>query len=197
MALVNYATHEINVKIVYYGVGLCGKTTNLQKVYQRIPGESKGKLAIVPTQGDRTIFLDFFPFEVGEIKGFKVRFHIFTVPGQVFYNTTRKLVLRGADGVVFVADSQIEAFDSNRLSFHNLKENLLEEGKKLDRFPLVIQYNKRDLPNISTIDVLNRLLNEYNVPFFEAVASQGRGVVETLRSIGKAVIKEVRPMVQK
>jgi len=196
MALINYVTHEINVKIVYYGIGLCGKTTNLQKVYQRIPEDRKGKMAIVPTQGDRTIFLDFFPFEVGEIKGFKVRFHLFTVPGQVFYNSTRKLVLRGVDGVVFVADSQKEAMNSNRMSLNNLRENLLEEGIKLEGFPLVIQYNKRDLPNTSNVNDLNRLLNGPGVPFFEAIASQGRGVVETLRSIGKVVIKEVRPMVE-
>ena len=145
MALVNFATHEINVKIVYYGVGLCGKTTNLQQLYKRIPKGRKGKLTSVPTQGDRTIFLDLFPFDVGEINGFKIRFHLFTVPGQVFYNTTRKLVLRGADGVVFVADSQIEAFDSNKLSLLNLKENLVEDGVEFDHFPLVLQYNKRDL----------------------------------------------------
>jgi signal recognition particle receptor subunit beta len=192
MALFNYATREINAKIVYYGIGLGGKTTNIQQIYQRLSAQGKGKLVTIPTYGDRTVFLDFFPVDVGEINGFKLRFHLYTVPGQVFYNTTRKLVLKGADGVVFVADSQREALDSNLQSLKNLRENLMEEGIDLDQFPFVIQYNKRDLSNVFSIEELNGILNRNGVPIFEAAAVKGEGVIETLKAIGKVVVKDLK-----
>ncbi len=192
MALFNYATREINAKIVYYGIGLCGKTTNIQQVYQKLSSQGKGKLVTIPTYGDRTIFLDFFPVDVGDINGFKLRFHLYTVPGQVYYNSTRKLVLKGADGVVFVADSQKEALDSNIQSVKNLRENLQDEGIDLDNFPYVIQYNKRDLPDVLSLEELNEQLNEKNVPTFEAAAVSGKGVVETLKAIGKVVVKDLK-----
>jgi len=197
MALFNYATREINAKIVYYGIGLSGKTTNIQQVYQRLSTQGKGKLVTIPTYGDRTIFLDFFPVDVGEINGFKLRFHLYTVPGQVFYNSTRKLVLKGADGVVFVADSQRSALDSNIQSIKNLKQNLAEEGIDLDQFPFVIQYNKRDLPNIMGLEELNEQLNPNGVPVFEAAAVSGEGVIETLKAIGKVVVKNLRRSLSK
>jgi len=192
MALFNYATREINTKIVYYGIGLSGKTTNIQKVYDRLAPQGKGKLVTLPTKGDRTIFLDFLPFDAGEINGFKLRFHLYTVPGQVFYSSTRKLVLKGADGVVFVADSQRDAIQSNIQSIEDLRENLLDEGIHLDHFPFVLQYNKRDLPNVLSIQELNEQLNPNGVPVCEATAVSGEGVVETLKAIGKVVVKDLK-----
>ena len=197
MALFNYATREINAKIVFYGIGLSGKTTNIQQIYQRLSAQGKGKLVTIPTYGDRTIFLDFFPVDVGEINGFKLRFHLYTVPGQVFYNSTRKLVLKGADGVVFVADSQRKALDSNIQSIQNLKQNLAEEGIDLDQYPFVIQYNKRDLPDIMSLEELNEQINQNGVPVFEAAAVSGEGVVETLKAIGKVVVKDLRRSLSK
>ncbi len=192
MALFNYATREINAKIVYYGIGLSGKTTNIQKVYEKLAPQGKGKLVTVPTKGDRTIFLDFLPFDAGEINGFKLRFHLYTVPGQVFYSSTRKLVLKGADGVVFVADSQRDAIQSNIQSIEDLRENLLDEGIHLDHFPFVLQYNKRDLPNVLSIQELNEQINPNSVPVCEATAVSGEGVVETLKAIGKVVVKDLK-----
>ncbi|MBI5197625.1 MAG: GTPase domain-containing protein [Nitrospirae bacterium] len=192
MALFNYTSREINAKVVYYGPGLSGKTTNIQSIYDKVAPEKKGKLVTLPTYTDRTLFFDFFPLDAGEIKGYKMRFHLYTVPGQVFYNATRRLVLKGADGVVFVADSQEEMIDSNLESMANLRKNLADLGIGLDDFPFVIQYNKRDLPRTASIEVLNRSLNPKNVPFFSASAAKGEGVLETLTAISRLVLKDLK-----
>ncbi|MBI5193958.1 MAG: hypothetical protein HZA08_11025 [Nitrospirae bacterium] len=196
MALINYNSKEINAKIVYYGPALSGKTTNIKSIFEKINPEKKGKLITLPTQGDRTLFFDFFPLEAGEIRGYKMRFHLYTVPGQVYYNATRKLVLKGADGVVFVADSQRESMDANLESIANLRKNLAEQGINLDDFPFVIQYNKKDLPDIHSPDVLNRELNHRNVPFFTASASNGEGVLETLTAVSKFVLADLKEMIE-
>src|SRR5512134_3394438 len=170
MALVNHTTREINAKIVYYGPGLCGKTTNIHFIFHRIAPTQRGKLISLATEADRTLFFDFLPVELGNIKGYRVRFHLYTVPGQVFYNATRKLVLKGADGVIFVADSQRAMIDANLESISNLRENFAEQGVNLDDFPMVIQYNKRDLPDILSVEELNAEMNSRRLPFYEAVA---------------------------
>ena len=192
MALVNYSTREINAKIVYYGPGLSGKTTNIQFVFQRVKPKNKGKLISLSTQGDRTLFFDFLPVELGEIKGFKTRFHLYTVPGQVFYNSTRKLVLKGADGVIFVADSQKMMMEENLQSFENLKSNLRELGLKTDSFPIVIQYNKRDLEEAADIEEMDRHLNPDGLPWFEAAAIKGEGVLQTLTAMVKSVLQSLK-----
>jgi len=196
MALFNYTSREINAKIVYYGPGLSGKTTNIKAIYERITPEKKGKLITLPTYTDRTLFFDFFPLEAGEIKGYKMRFHLYTVPGQVFYNATRKLVLKGADGVVFVADSQDGMMDSNLESLYNLKKNLADHGINMDDFPVVLQYNKRDLPGVLPVDVLDKTLNNRGVPYFSASASTGEGVLETLTAVSKLVLGDLREMIE-
>lgn len=192
MALINYTSKEINAKIVYYGPGLSGKTTNLQHIYEKIAPEHKGKLISLPTYKDRTLFFDFFPVEVGTIRSFKVNFHLYTVPGQVFYNATRKLVLKGADGVVFVADSQKIMMESNIQSLENLGANLADQGVDLYNFPFVLQYNKMDLPDVSAIGELNEKLNPRMIPYFEASALRGKGVLETLTAISKFVLEELK-----
>jgi len=191
MSLINYASREINCKIVYYGPGLGGKTTNIKFIYSKIAPEARGKLVSLDTELDRTLFFDFLPVDLGEVKGFKVRFHLYTVPGQVYYNASRKLILKGVDGIVFVADSQLERLEDNIESFENLIENLKEYNLTLDKIPFVIQYNKRDLPNIASIEDLNKTLNLLNVPYFEAVANQGIGVFETLKAVVKEVIRNL------
>ncbi|MCC7203103.1 MAG: hypothetical protein IT393_10650 [Nitrospirae bacterium] len=196
MALFNYTSREINAKIVYYGPGLSGKTTNIKCIYEKIIPEKKGKLITLPTYSDRTLFFDFFPLEAGEIKGYKMRFHLYTVPGQVFYNATRKLVLKGADGVVFVADSQDGMMDSNLESLYNLKKNLADHGININDFPLVLQYNKRDLPNVLPVEVIDKTLNTRGVPYFSAAASTGEGVLETLTAISKLVLGDLREMIE-
>jgi len=188
MSFINYASREINCKIVYYGPGLCGKTTNLQHVYQKTDPEAKGKMISLATETERTLFFDFLPLALGEVRGFKTRFHLYTVPGQVFYDASRKLILKGVDGVVFVADSQEERFDANIESLENLKINLEEHGYELDKMPYVIQYNKCDLPNITPIDELRRLLNPNGVPDFQACAQTGEGVFETLKAVAKLIL---------
>lgn len=192
MALFNYATRELSAKIVYYGPGLSGKTTNIEMVHQMLRPEQKGRLISLPTETDRTLFFDFLPLELGEIKGFKVRFHLYTVPGQVFYNATRRLVLQGVDGVVFIADSQVDMMDSNLESLKNLKENLATYGKKLEELPYVIQYNKRDLKHIETVENLEAQLNPMHVPAFEGIALTGEGVTETLVAISRRVFNSLR-----
>jgi len=192
VSFINYSSREINCKIVYYGPGLCGKTTNLQFIYRKTSPQQKGKLISLATETERTLFFDFLPLALGDIKGFKVRFHLYTVPGQVFYAASRKLILKGVDGVVFVADSQIERTDANIESLEDLKINLADQGYELDRLPYTIQYNKRDLPNIVPVAELDRLLNPTKVPWFECVATQGMGVFETLKNIGKQVLKELK-----
>jgi signal recognition particle receptor subunit beta len=192
VSFINYSSREINCKIVYYGPGLCGKTTNLQYIYKRTNPHQKGKLISLATETERTLFFDFLPLALGDIKGFRIRFHLYTVPGQVFYAASRKLILKGVDGVVFVADSQIERMESNLESLDDLKINLAEQGYELEKLPFTIQYNKRDLPNIVPLKEMDRLLNYRNVPWFEAIAITGRGVFETLKSVAKQVLIELK-----
>lgn len=192
MSFINYSSREINCKIVYYGPGLCGKTTNLQYVFKKTNPDSKGKMISLATESERTLFFDFLPLALGSIKGFKLRFHLYTVPGQVFYDASRKLILKGVDGVVFVADSQMERMEANIESMENLRKNLQEQGYSLDNLPFVIQYNKRDLPSAVPLDELNRALNPKSVPVFEASAPQGNGVFETLKEVAKQVIMQIK-----
>lgn len=192
MSFINYASREINCKIVYYGPGLCGKTTNLQYIYQKTAPDSKGKMISLATETERTLFFDFLPLALGEIRGFKTRFHLYTVPGQVFYDASRKLILKGVDGVVFVADSQEERTDANSESLDNLRGNLMEQGYDLDKLPYVIQYNKRDLDNILSIEELRRDVNPTNVPEFEACATTGEGVFETLKAVAKLILIDLK-----
>jgi len=192
VSFINYSSREINCKIVYYGPGLCGKTTNLQYIYKRTNPEQKGKLISLATEAERTLFFDFLPLSLGDIKGFKIRFHLYTVPGQVFYAASRKLILKGVDGVVFVADSQIERMESNMESIDDLQINLAEQGYELEKLPFIIQHNKRDLPNIVPLEEMNKILNHRNVPWFEAVAVTGKGVFETLKSVAKQVLFELK-----
>jgi signal recognition particle receptor subunit beta len=192
MVLFNYSTKELTAKIVYYGPGLCGKTTNLQFVYDNLPKEvQRGKMLSLATKTDRTLFFDFLPLDLGTIRGMKTRLQLYTVPGQVFYNSTRKMVLKGADGVVFVADSQAKMLDANIESFANLEENLAEQGLKLEQIPHVLQFNKRDLPGLGSIEDLNTALNKYNAPFYEAIAINGIGVHDTLKAITKLVLNSL------
>ncbi len=192
MVLFNYTTKELTAKIVYYGPGLCGKTTNLQFIYDGLPSHvKKGKMLSLATKTDRTLFFDFLPIELGRIRGMRTRVQLYTVPGQVFYNSTRKLVLKGADGLVFVADSQQKMMESNIESYKNLEENLLEIGLKLDEMPLVMQFNKRDLPNLASVEEMNTLINRHNAPFYEAVATTGIGVEDTLKAITKLVLNHL------
>ena len=192
MSFINYSSKEINCKIVYYGPGLCGKTTNLQYVYGKTNPVAKGKMISLATETERTLFFDFLPLTLGEIKGFKVRFHLYTVPGQIFYDASRKLILKGVDGVVFVADSQVERMEANIESFENLATNLKEQGYDLEKLPYVIQYNKRDLPNAAPLEELRNLLNPKGIPEFEACAATGEGVFETLKGISKLVLTELK-----
>ena len=191
MVVVSYSGKEINAKLVYYGAGLSGKTTNLEAIYEAVPDASRGKMVSMKTQSDRTLFFDLLPLDLGEIMGFKTRFLLYTVPGQVFYNATRKLVLKGADAIVFVADSEVGKMEENKESLANLRANLAEYGLSLDSIPWVIQYNKRDLPNVYTVDELNAELNPTGVPSFEAVASEGRGVFETFRGVSHLLMEKV------
>ena len=194
MSFINYSSREINCKIVYYGPGLCGKTTNLQHIYQKTNPEVKGKMISLATETERTLFFDFLPLALGEIRGFKTRFHLYTVPGQVFYDASRKLILKGVDGVVFVADSQIERMEANIESLDNLKVNLKEQGYDLAKIPYVIQYNKRDVPNAAPLAELRRLLNPGGAPEFEACATTGQGVFETLKAVAKLVLTDLKKM---
>jgi signal recognition particle receptor subunit beta len=192
MTFINYASKEINCKIVYYGPGLGGKTTNLQFIYNKTAPEAKGKMISLATEADRTLFFDFLPLDLGNIRGFTTRFHLYTVPGQVFYDASRKLILKGVDGVVFVADSQIERMEANLESLDNLRINLREQGYELEKIPFVIQYNKRDLPHAAPLHEMRKLLNSQNVPDFEARAQSGEGVFETLKAVAKGVLSDLR-----
>jgi signal recognition particle receptor subunit beta len=192
MSFINYSSREINCKIVYYGPGLCGKTTNLQYIYSKTNPEAKGKMISLATETERTLFFDFLPLSLGEIRGFKTRFHLYTVPGQVFYDASRKLILKGVDGVVFVADSQVERMEANIESLDNLRVNLQDQGYNLDKIPYVVQFNKRDLPNSAPLDELRKLLNPTNVPEYEAVATTGVGVFDTLKAVAKLVLTELK-----
>ncbi|HEU0264531.1 MAG TPA: ADP-ribosylation factor-like protein [Geobacterales bacterium] len=192
MSFINYASREINCKIVYYGPGLCGKTTNLQFIYQKTAPDAKGKMISLATETERTLFFDFLPLALGEIRGFKTRFHLYTVPGQVFYDASRKLILKGVDGVVFVADSQEERMDANIESLDNLKVNLKEQGYELEKIPFVIQYNKRDLPGVLPVETLRQQLNTGGVPDFEGCATTGEGIFETLKAIAKLILTDLK-----
>src|SRR5437763_5544408 len=192
MVFFNYSTMQMAAKVVYYGPGLCGKTTNLHFIYQHTAQESRGEMVSLETETDRTLFFDLLPIDVGSIAGFNTRIQLYTVPGQVFYNTTRKLVLKGVDGVVFVADSQRAMVQANVESFRNLEENLVEMGLSSDTLPLVLQYNKRDLANICTVEEMNRLLNPHNWPHFESSALTGQGVFETLKGVSKLTLLSLK-----
>src|SRR6187455_2983027 len=192
MTFINYASREINCNIVYYGPGLCGKTTNLQYIFDSTAPQARGKLISLATETDRTLFFDFMPLELGTVRGFKTRFHLYTVPGQVFYDASRKLILKGVDGVIFVADSQLERLEANQESLDNLRTNLAEHGYSLEKIPYVIQYNKRDLPNVVEVAELRSLLNPMNVPDWEANARSGTGVFDTLKAVSKLVLNELK-----
>ena len=192
MSFINYSSREINCKIVFYGPGLCGKTTNLQYIYAKTNPEAKGKMISLETETERTLFFDFLPLSLGEIRGFKTRFHLYTVPGQVFYDASRKLILKGVDGVVFVADSQVERMDANVESLENLRENLRSQGYDLNKIPYVVQYNKRDLPNAVDVNYMRQLLNPTRVPDFECIATTGVGVFDTLKAVAKQVLIELK-----
>jgi signal recognition particle receptor subunit beta len=192
MSFINYSSREISCKIVYYGPGLCGKTTNLQYIYAKTNPEAKGKMISLATETDRTLFFDFLPLALAEIRGFKTRFHLYTVPGQVFYDASRKLILKGVDGVVFVADSQIERMEANLESADNLRVNLAEQGYDLAKVPYVVQYNKRDLPNVVALDELRNMINPTRVPEYEAIAPTGVGVFDTLKAVAILVLTELK-----
>jgi signal recognition particle receptor subunit beta len=193
MTFINYASREINCKIVYYGPGLCGKTTNLQYIYDKSNAAARGKLISLATETDRTLFFDFLPLELGTVRGFKTRFHLYTVPGQVFYDASRKLILKGVDGVIFVADSQVERMDANMEAIENLKLNLKSQGYDLQTIPYVLQLNKRDLPNVASVDEMTKLLIQKKPPepVVEAVAAKGTGVFETLKGVAKLVLADL------
>ena len=192
MSFINYLSREINCKLVYYGPGLCGKTTNLQYIYNKTAPESKGKMISLATEADRTLFFDFLPLDLGSIRGFTTRFHRYTVPGQVFYDASRKLILKGVDGVVFVADSQEARMDANVESLRNLEKNLQDHGFDLATIPYVLQLNKRDLPTAITAEEMYRQLNYKGEPTFEAVAMNGTGVFDTLKAVAKLVLTELK-----
>ena len=191
MSFINYASREINCKLVYYGPGLCGKTTNLQYVYEKTNPNARGKLISLATETDRTLFFDFLPLDLGTVRGFKTRFHLYTVPGQVFYDASRKLILKGVDGVVFVADSQEARFDANIESIQNLESNLKDHGYDLLKVPYVLQLNKRDLPTAVPLETMLKQLRLKDEPYFEAVAPKGIGVFDTLKACAKQVLIEL------
>lgn len=191
MSFVNRLTKEVNCKIVYYGPGLCGKTANLQYVVQATKPESRGKMISLETETERTLFFDFLPIDLGKLGEYSIRFHLYTVPGQVFYDSSRKLILKGCDGIIFVADSQPGRFEANIESVENLEQNLAAYNTKLANIPYVIQYNKRDMPEVSSVEELNEALNPLGVPTFEAVAKTGKGVFETLKGLAKPVLTQL------
>ena len=191
MSMINYASREINCKIVYYGPGLGGKTTNLEYVYSRINPDTRGKMISLATETERTLFFDFLPIDLGSIRGFKTRFHLYTVPGQVYYNASRKLILKGVDGIIFVADSQVHRSEANIEAMHNLYDNLDAYGYDLTQIPFAIQYNKRDLPEVHSAEDLRAQLNPGGVPDFEGVATEGEGVFDTLKAVSKMVVQSL------
>lgn len=191
MSMINYASREINCKIVYYGTGLGGKTTNLEHIYSKVNPDTKGKMISLATETERTLFFDFLPIDLGEVRGFKTRFHLYTVPGQVYYNASRRLILKGVDGLVFVADSQASRAEANIESMHNLYENLETYGYDLTTIPFAIQYNKRDMPNVLSPEELRAQINPMGVPDFEGVAINGAGVFETLTCVSKLVVESL------
>jgi len=192
MPFINFATKEINCKIVYYGPGLSGKTTNIKWIYEHVKPEHKGEMITLATETERTLFFDFVPIEVSNVKGFKVRFHLYTTPGQIIYQASRKLILKGADGIVFVADSQKERHDANLDTLDDMIENLKDYDINVEEIPLVFQYNKRDLPNILPVEKLRADLNKWNRPDFEAIATKGVGVLETFKEITRQVLQKLK-----
>ena len=192
MTFINYASREINCKIVYYGPGLCGKTTNIQWIFEQANPEKRGKLVSLATETDRTLFFDFLPLDMGTVKGFKVRFHLYTVPGQVFYDASRKLILRGCDGLIFVADSQKARMEANIESIANLATNLKENGFDIRTIPYVLQLNKRDMPSAVGVTEIERLLRFRNEPMIEAVANKGTGVIDTLKASARQILMELQ-----
>ncbi|HEX7004664.1 MAG TPA: ADP-ribosylation factor-like protein [Trueperaceae bacterium] len=192
MSTINFSAREINFKIVYYGPGLSGKTTNLKQIYSNVPGESKGEMVSLATEDERTLFFDFLPLDLGSVNGFKTRFHLYTVPGQVFYNSSRKLILRGVDGVVFIADSAPNRLRANAESLRSLRENLQEYNLSLDDVPLTIQINKRDMPDALPVEMIRQVLDpQQKYPVFEAVAQEFQGVFEPLRAVSKLVLEKL------
>lgn len=192
MSFINYNAKEIHCKVVYYGPSLGGKTTNIQWVYQKTAEDQKSKLVALNTDIERTLFFDFLPLNVGDIRGFKTRFHLYTVPGQVVYDASRKLILKGLDGVIFVADSQIERMDENLEALRNLEKNLEQQGYDIKEVPLIMQYNKRDLPNVASLAEMRSALNPYNAPEIEGCASEGKGVFESLKTVSKSIINVLK-----
>jgi len=192
VSFINFPAREINCKLVYYGPGLGGKTANLQWIYEKTGAQQKGKMISLATETDRTLFFDFLPLDLGTVRGFKTRFHLYTVPGQVFYEASRKLILKGADGVVFVADSQEERLDANFETLENLREHLKEHGLEFDTIPYVLQLNKRDLPNVMPVEELKKQLQAKGEPVLEAIAVQGVGIFETLKEVAKLVLAELK-----
>jgi signal recognition particle receptor subunit beta len=189
---VNYGSREVNCKLVYCGPGLSGKTTNLHQIHAKVDPTTRGKLISLATAKQRTVFFDFLPLELGNVRGFKTRFHLFTVPGQLFYDQSRKLILRGADGIVFVADSQVERLEGNLESLEDLEATLAEQGQRLEDTPFIIQYNKRDLPNVLPVPDLEAALNRRSAPHHEACAIKGEGVFDTLKGLAKLVLTDIR-----
>ncbi len=192
MSFINYAAKEINCKVVYFGAGLCGKTTNVQYVYENTQQDLKGKLVTLSTENERTLFFDFLPLSVGEIRGYKTRFHLYSIPGQTFYEVSRQFILKGVDGIVFVVDSQAERMEANLESYHALEKALEQQGYDLNKVPLVLQYNKRDLPGAVAVSELDATFNPKRRPFYEAVANRGEGVMETLQTVCQSVIRELK-----
>jgi signal recognition particle receptor subunit beta len=192
VSFINYVSKELHCKIIYVGAGLSGKTTNVQYIYEHTQREERGKLMTLSTENERTLFFDFLPLSVGEVRGYKTRFLLYTIPGQTFYEVSRQFILKGVDGVVFVADSQMERMESNIESYESLEKSLEQLGYDISRIPLVLQYNKRDLPNVVSVRELEATFNPMHRPYFEAVANRGDGVMETLQAISQAIISELK-----
>lgn len=192
MSFINYASKEINCKIVYVGAGLCGKTTNVQYIYEHTQQDHRGKLVSLSTENERTLFFDFLPLAVGDVRGYRTRFHLYTIPGQTFYEVSRQFILKGLDGIVFVVDSQAERMEANLEAYEQLGQSLEKQGYDLDKLPLVFQYNKRDLPEAVPVGELEATFNPTHRPYFEAVASRGLGVMETLQEVSQAIIRELK-----
>jgi mutual gliding-motility protein MglA len=192
VSFINYAAKEINCKLIYFGPGLSGKTTNVQYVFEHTQQEQRGKLVTLSTENERTLFFDFLPLAIGDIRGYKTRFHLYTIPGQTFYEISRQFILKGVDGIVFVADSQSERMEANIESFESLEKSLDRQGYDLHKLPLVFQYNKRDMPGVVSVRELETTFNPMHRPSFEAVANQGQGVMETLQSISQLIIRELK-----
>jgi signal recognition particle receptor subunit beta len=192
MSFINYATKEINCKIVYFGPGLSGKTTNIQYIYEHTQADQRGKLVTLSTENERTLFFDFLPLAVGDVKGYQTRFHLYTIPGQTFYDISREFILKGIDGIVFVADSQSERMEANIESLEGLGKALDQQGYDIGKIPLVFQYNKRDMPNVVSVQELEGTFNPMHKPHYEAVANRGSGVMETLQAISQSVIRNLK-----